>query len=335
MSHKAVLAVFLLLVPLGWSQRRAPVSPAGVDLSVRVLYENSRPASESLRVQLTNQMGMIQSETFTDSRGEARFVSVRPGAYRVKVSGMGIEDSTGDTFVINPRDNYSMQFVTVNRTQDRLAEEKAAAAPVSAAELNIPDKAKKEFEKGQELLEKKKMDEAVKRFAKATEIYPQYGAAFDAMGIALSGSSLADASDYFAKAIAADKQYAPAYTHLAKAKMAERDFGEAERLLTRSTSISPRSAEDLFLLAYVQAKLAKYELAIQTTDRTHQLEHNQFALVHFVAAESMSKLGRPAEAMAQYSQYLKEAPLGPSAEVAKNNIRILQAQTAQTQAPPK
>jgi tetratricopeptide (TPR) repeat protein len=238
-----------------------------------------------------------------------------------------VDETTSDTFVINPRDMYAMQFVTVNRTRQSAEQENAAAPPVSAAELNIPDKARKEFEKGRELLEKGKMDDAAKRFAKATEIYPQYGAAFDAWGVTLAGSSPADAQGYFAKAIEADKQYGPAYAHLAKAKMAEKKYVEAEELLNKSTTINPRSAEALFLLAYAQAKQGKYEAAIQSTDRTHQLEHSQFALVHFVAAESYSKLGKRDEAVAQYSQYLKEAPLGPSAEIAKQNIRNLQAET--------
>lgn len=303
------------------------VTPGGAEVNIRVLYDDSHPAGAQIRVQLTNQMGMIQSESFTDSKGEARFQAVRSGAYRARVTGLGIEDTTSDTFVIYPRENFNMQFVTVNRSKNQLEAEKAAAGPpISAAELNIPDKAKKEFEKGQEALQKNKVDDAKKRFAKATEIYPQYGAAFDAMGIAVSGTSLTDAKQYFAKAIEADKQFSPAYSHLAKALMKEKNFEEADRLLTRSTAINPRSAEDLFLLSYAQAKLGKYDLAIQTADRTHQLPHEQYALVHFVAAESFSKMGKRQEAVAQYSQYLKEAPLGPSAEIAKQNIKSLQAQ---------
>jgi len=117
--------------------------------------------------------------------------------------------------------------------------------------------------------------------------------------------------------------------------MAEKNYADAESLLTKSSPLNPRSAEVLFLMAYAQSKQGKYDAAIRTTERTHQLDHEQFALVHFVAAESYSKLGKRDDAVAQYSMYLKEAPLGPSAEIAKKNIRALQAQTAQTQAPPK
>ena len=99
------IVVFSLLISssVAFAQRRSgPVNNSGVDLSIRVLFENSRPAGEQLRVQLTNQMGLPLGEMFTDSRGEARFGGIRPGVYRAKISGMGIQETTSDSFVIDP-----------------------------------------------------------------------------------------------------------------------------------------------------------------------------------------------------------------------------------------
>jgi tetratricopeptide (TPR) repeat protein len=325
---RSILVVFLLISSsLSLAQRRpGPMGRSGgVEVSVRVVYENSRPAGEQLRVQLTNQTGATFGETYTDSRGEVRFSGIRPGTYRVKVSGIGIQDSASDTFVVDPLDVTSFQIVTVQRTQEAVAAEKAAA-PISAAELNIPGKARREFDKGKELFDKGKNDEAVQRFTKATEIYPQYAAAFDMLGVIASQASPADAKTYFQQALSADKSYIPAAAHLAKVYVGEKNFSDAEPLLTRTLAISPQAAEALFLLAYVQAKLTKYEDAIRTTDRLHQLDHRDLALVHFVAAECYTSLKRPEEAVAQYEMYLKEAPLGPSVDIAKNNISVLQAQ---------
>jgi tetratricopeptide (TPR) repeat protein len=272
-------------------------------------------------------MGVPLGEMYTDSRGEARFGGIRPGVYRAKVSGIGIQATTGDSFVIDPLAMSSLQTVTVQRTADALADEKAAAPPISAAELNIPAKARREFDKGKELFDKGKIDEASKRFTRAAEIYPQYAAAYDMLGVMASHSSPAEAKTFFEQAIAADKSYIPAAAHLAKVYVSEKDFTDAEPLLTRTLAISPQATEALFLLAYVQAKLAKFEEAIRTTDRLHQLDHRDLALVHFVAAECYTSLKRPADAVAQYEMYLKEAPLGPSVDIAKKNISVLQAQS--------
>lgn len=324
------IVVFSLLISssVAFAQRRSgAMNNSGVDLSIRVLFENSRPAGEQLRVQLTNQMGVPLGEIYTDSRGEARFAGIRPGVYRAKISGMGILETTSDSFVIDPLAMSSLQSVTVQRTPDALATEKTAAPPISAAELNIPAKARREFDKGKELFDKGKIDEASKRFTKATEIYPQYAAAFDMLGVMASHSSPADAKTFFQQAIAADKSYVPAAAHLAKVYVSEKAFADAEPLLTRTLTISPQATEALFLLAYVQAKLNKFEEAIRTTDRLHQLDHRDLALVHFVAAECYTSLKRPEDAVAQYEMYLKEAPLGPSVDIAKKNISVLQAQS--------
>jgi tetratricopeptide (TPR) repeat protein len=260
----------------------------------------------------------------TDSRGEARFQGLRPGNYRVRVSGIGIEDTTTDIFTLERRQGYALQMISVKKIEDKSANAAPPEGPISALALNVPPKASKEVEKGKEALERGKTDEAMKRFAKAADIYPHYAEAFDLMGVTAlkSGQS---AKDYFEKAIAADDQYFVAYTHLAKVHIAEKDFVAAEKLLTRSASLNPRSPEDLFLLAYCQLQAKRFDDAIQTAERAHQLEHSQFALVHFVEGEAYAHKGMRDAAIEQYSLYLKEAPLGPSAENAKRAIQTLQA----------
>lgn len=329
MFRKLIIVFLALSSGLSLAQRRPGAgSRGGAEVSVRVLYENSRPAGELLHVQLMSQTNLLIAELFTDSRGEVRFPGVRPGAYRVKVNGMGIEETIGDTFEVTPLDMSSFQMVTVKRTEEAIAKAKASAEPVSAAELNIPDKARRAFEKGVESIGKGKTEEGVKQLTKAAEIYPQYAAAFDALGVATMPTAPAEAKDYFSKAIQADKQYSKAYTHLARANMAENNFAEAERLLLLAVPINPRSAENLFLLAYAEGRLGKLEQALDAARRTHQLEHADFALVHFVSAEAFAKTGRPQDALSEYQTYLREAPLGKSADVAKRNISALQAQIA-------
>jgi tetratricopeptide (TPR) repeat protein len=322
--------VFFLIVSatIALAQRRPPTSAGtgGTEITVRVVLDNSRPAGEQLRVQLLTSTSIPVAEYYTDSRSEVRF-AVKAGSYRVKVTGIGIEETTSEIFSIDNLAMSSFQMVTVKRTADAVAADKAAP-PVSAAELNIPAKARKEFDKGRELLSKGKKDEALEHFKKAADIYPQYAAAFDAIGTIQSETSIADSKQYFLNAIAADKQYRPPYMHLAKAYISEKNYPEAEKLLNVAVPLDPLSAEAMFLLAYAQVKQQKYDLAEKSAARTHQLEHRDYALIHFVAAECFAKTGRPADAAAQYQQYLNEAPMGPSAEIAKASLKAMQEQVS-------
>jgi tetratricopeptide (TPR) repeat protein len=327
----AVAALLLSTSLLAAQSRRAGTGAqrGGAEISVRISYDNGRPAAPMLRVELLNPMFATVTEGITDGYGVARILGVTSGNYRLKITGPGIEDYTSNSFYIDPLDALNIQMVTVRRTPEAIAAEHAGA-PISAAELNIPEKARKQFERGQKLLTENNPTEAIKYFTRASTLYPQYAAAFDYTGMAIAPTSAVEAKRYFQRAIEADKQYEPGYRHLAKSYMGEKQYGEAERLLTQATTLDPRSAETLFLLAYSLQKQEKHSAAIETVGRAHQLAHAEFATIHLVAGESYSRLGRIAEAVNEYNQYLLEAPLGPSAEIAKQNISVLQ-----TQLPPK
>jgi tetratricopeptide (TPR) repeat protein len=326
MSRFFLAGLIVVLSIVAGAQRRGSITPSsGTGLNVRVVYDGIHPAGEQLRVVLMSQGGGIVAEGFTDYRGEVRFNGLRSGSYRLKVSGAEIEGNAEQSFLIEPGLMFTSQTLSVTRKEAEQASS-PAAGPVSASQLNVPEKAKNEFEKGQQLFEKQNLEDAIKHFERAAEIYPQYAAAFDMMGVVRASSSLSDAKPYFEKSLQADKDYFPAYSHLAKALLKEKDYVGAERLLSRAVSMNPRSAEEFFLLAFAQANQNKFDLAIQNSERTHQLPHDKYALVHFIAAESYSRMSKPAEATEQYSLYLKEAPQGPNADLARAKIQALQAQ---------
>ena len=329
-ARSVVVAALLLGIPLLAAQsasRRAGtgVQRGGAEVNVRVTYENGRPAAALLRVELLNPASVTVAEGATDNYGVARVLGVTSGNFRLRITGIGIDEFNGATFYVDPLDSLNMQLVSVRRTAEAIAAERGSEA-VSAAELNIPDKARKQFEKGERLLAENNPREAIKYFTRASDIYPQYAAAFDAAGIALSRTSPGEAKGYFQKAIDADKQYAPGYRHLAKSCLGDKQYPEAEHLLTQAASLEPRSAETLFLLAYTQQKQDKHEAAIESATRAHLLPHSDYATLHLVAGESYTHLRRIDEAITEYGQYLKEAPLGPSADIARKNIAALQAQ---------
>jgi tetratricopeptide (TPR) repeat protein len=330
MWRSALAALLILSTTLACAQRRPggvpPIRTSPVELSVRLVYDdNSQSPSEPCRVQLINLTGSIVGETFSDSRGEARFSNITDGDYRVKVTGNEIEDSTSDTFSVGTFSAIAIQMVTVKRTA---AAQNVAGQPISAAALGIPDKAREEYEKGLGLLDKKDHDEAIKHFTRATEMYPQFAAALDAIGIAHVTTSPQLAKADFLRALDADKQFFPAYPHLAQVYMMERDWARAEEVMLQAVPLDPRSAEALYLLAFAQLKQKKYDLVIANMERTHQLDHEKYSLVHFVAGEAYAMSARPQLAIDQYSLYLKEDPLGRNAEMAKSNIEKLRAATS-------
>jgi tetratricopeptide (TPR) repeat protein len=292
------------------------------------MFASNESSNSRFRVQLISSVGIPVGDSYADSSGTARFPAIPPGNYRARVTGMDIEDTESEQFTIDGMQVSAMQMVFVKKAE-AATKPGTAGAPggmISAAALNVPDKAHNEFKKGLEEANKKKYEEAVKHLNKATEIYPHYAAAFDLLGVITAQTSPSDAKKYFEQAISADERYPKAYVHLAKAELSGKDYNKAHALLTKSSQLEPRSAECLFLLAYSNLELGRFDDAIATAGRAHELDHNDFVLVHFIAGEAYARKGDRAQAIEQYSQYLKEAPMGPQAEQAKEIIRALQAQ---------
>jgi tetratricopeptide (TPR) repeat protein len=311
------------------AQRQTPSQPRQTtELVVKVMYENDRSVADQVRIQLTNGAGIPVAETFTRGEGEARFFNLEPGTYRLRATGTDIEERTSDqSFVINPRQLTHIEYFNVRKKTD--GRQTSTQGSVSAAALQIPSKAESEFDKGVSALKKQNLDEAEKRFAKAAEIYPRYGAAFNNLGvIAMQRGNAEGGKDYFAQAVQADDQYAPGYLNLAKSHIAKKEYAPARQLLTKATSIDPGNLEVLALLTMLDYDASEMDLALGHARKIHTLPgHEKFAFAHFIAARALEAQKLAPDALVEYRLFLKEAPESPTAPKAKASIEALEKQS--------
>ena len=331
-----ILLIFILASAFPLHAQRgggAPSSGGGAiaQVRVRLMLENSRPLQQPVMVQLTTGIGTLIAQTMSDSTGSATFSNLPAGTYRVKASGPGFKNVEGDIFEIRDGEFMSFQVLQVP-LDDRQQAEAAAGPPVSALAMKIPPKAREQFLNGMQRLQQGKKDEGMKLLNKATEIYPHYAEAFDWMGVAGLPAAKAEARDYFQKAMAADDHYIPAYTHMARLLMDERDNAGAEKLLLKATSFDATSAESLFLLSYLNLLEDKMQPCLDYALRADRAPHAKFPLIHMIAAEAYARGGARDKAIEQFKTYLKEAPQGDQAEQAKKGIALLSAQPSASSA---
>ncbi|MEO6120460.1 MAG: tetratricopeptide repeat protein [Terriglobales bacterium] len=317
-------AAFVLLASFFVTTSAVGQRPSN-DLVVKVTYDSGRAVAEQTRVQLLGGSGVPQAELNTRGQGEVRFHGVGYGTFRIRVSGPDIEEKTSESFNIDPRDNTHMEFVTVTR---KPGAETSAQGSISASQLNIPDRAASEFEKGMKALKKREMDEAEKRFSKATELYPQYAAAISHLGvIAMQRGKLQEGQEFFVKALTVDPQYPPAYLNLAKIRIAEKKYDEAVRLLTKATALEPAGGETLALLTMVEYESNRLPDAVAHARQVHSLpDHGKYAFTHYIAGKALEAQQRPTDAMVEYRLFLKEAP--ESATTAKAKAALAALETA-------
>ncbi|MEO6119179.1 MAG: tetratricopeptide repeat protein [Terriglobales bacterium] len=322
-SSALVLFSAILAFPQGGQTRQPRVT---TDLTVRVSYEDER-AVEQVRVQVTNSSGVPIAENFTRGEGEVRFSNMEPGSYRLRVTGMDIEEKTSDyAFTILPRQMTHTEFIRVRRKPNP-NDQTSLQGSISAAALNIPSKAKSEFDKGVKALRKQDNEEALRRFTKAVELYPRYADAYNNLGvIAMQRGNKDEGLQWFRQAVEADDQYAPPYLNLAKAIVAKQEYAEAERLLLRATTLDPTNVEILAILAMIEYDSKNFPMALANGRKVHGLpNHEKFAFAHYIVGRVLEAQSQPQEAIAEYRLFLKEAPDSSSAASVRGYIAELEA----------
>lgn len=111
---------------------------------------------------------------------------------------------------------------------------------ISATTAAAPKSAMKSFEKGNQLVQKGKFEEAEERFSNATAEYPKFAAAWFALGDAQHKlKKLDDARKSFESAIAADNHYVSPYDQLALVSAEQGNWEDTAKYSKQAIALNP------------------------------------------------------------------------------------------------
>jgi Tfp pilus assembly protein PilF len=297
-------------------------------LTVRVRTMQEREYTRPLQVELLSHGGTPISAAQTNGTGNADFQVMSGVVYRIQVSGQGVETTTAE-FRIPDGEQVHMETVNVKASAptNEQREAQGSSATISLAEMNIPDKARDELQKGMEAFAKGDMEKAQQRFEKAISIYPQYARAYAAEGIiAVKSGDRVKAKTLFSKAIEVDDKFLPAYLDLARLEFQEKHYTDAESLLRKVMVLNPSIPDAVALLASAEYMNKEYDNALADARRTHTLSnHEQFADVHLLAGKILEMQDHAPEAIAEYQLFLKENPNSPQVPMVQKEVAQLEA----------
>ncbi len=204
---------------------------------------------------------------------------------------------------------------TVNSTDQNGSPVQSPSASISKLDLKAPGKARREYEKGFQLLMRKDLQGAVEHLGSATEIYPSFVAGHNALGSAyLSLNQNEKAREEFDKAITLDDHLPNSYLNLGCAELALKQYPAAEESLRKASSIAPLDLQLHTALAYGEFLNHDYPAVIETAHQVHERRHKGAALVHYFAAASWAAQDNLAEAQHQMETLLREDPKSASAD---------------------
>ena len=206
-------------------------------------------------------------------------------------------------------------FFTINSQNANLTPLQTPSGSVSMLDLKAPGKARKEYQKGYQLLLRNDLEAAIVHLTKATAIYPKYVAAHNALGTAyLSLKQNEKAESEFAQAVALDEHMPNSYLNLGCAQLALTKNAEAEETLRKASALAPLDTQVQLALAYGEFANKDYPAVILTAQQVHSRKHEGAALVHFFAAAALEAQNNLNDAQSEIKLLLREDPKSRSAE---------------------
>jgi tetratricopeptide (TPR) repeat protein len=144
-------------------------------------------------------------------------------------------------------------FLINSRSSGTNSPLQAPSGSISKLDLKSPGKARREYEKGYQLLMKKDLQAAITHLIKSIEIYPGFVAAHNALGTAyLNQGQSQQARDEFAHAVALDDHLPNSYLNLACPQLVLQQYAEAETSLNKASSIAPLDIRLLTALTHAE-----------------------------------------------------------------------------------
>ncbi len=221
------------------------------------------------------------------------------------------------------------------KSSDPQQKTQVAPGTISVLDMRAPKKAKKEFEKGNQLFGKAKLGEAAEHYMKAIAIYPQFVAAHNNLGVLYrQQGDNPRARDQFEAAAAQNPRLAAPFLNLGRVALMLNDNASAEPALKSARDIDPLDPEILTLLALAEYRNHHYDDAISTVRRLHTGEHKQFATAHVVAAAAWQAEGKLDGVEAEYRVFLQEDPSNASAADARKALTQIEEDRQQAEHDP-
>ncbi len=253
------------------------------------------------------------------------FSNVPEGEYHVNISGRGITNADLNSNIYVSSNGPTEFEVAMPQRKAPDFSGLPASTFVSAQDLAVPSRARKELDRSNELIQKGELKQAIDKLNKAIAIYPQYALAYNNLGVLYSrlGDRVHE-NEVLQKAISLKPNFGLAYVNLGRMNMKANDYPAAEAAFSKALSFNPTDEITLILLSYSEFMDRSFDQAIATSRKAHALERPH-AFAHRVAARAFEEEKKGANAIAELEMFLKEEPSSLRADDARHEIEVVKS----------
>lgn len=231
------------------------------------VFTQERRALGQVPVELLNDVNQVLQRTRTDGSGRYFFTGLGSGRYTVRVLPIGtnLEEQSQDVEIVSlarPGAIVADQAVKDFYLRVRKSPGDGNAVVGTVFAQDIPDVARKLYEKGISSLNGNRREEGMQALLEAVEIFPEYYAALERLG-----------TEY----------------------MRQKEYEVARAVFTKMVSVNQRSAGGWFGLASAAYGLSQFSVAAQAAEKAVELENDSYES-HLLLGTSLRGLKNFAEA---------------------------------------
>ena len=261
------------------------------------------------------------AQTWTDLGGRFKFSKLPAGLYNLtaEVPRRGVRRESVDISASLADDRgrirriITLQPVSTQQT-----------ATVSARQLTIAEKARKEYIRAQKKLSQRKVDQAVAHLEKAVRLAPHFSRALNNLGtIAFQRQHYEKARQFFQQARQADPMAYNPLVNLGGALIQLQDFPRALKVNQEAVAMRPQDPLAHSQLGRSYMYLGKDEQAVEHLSRARDLDPGHFSFPRLSLAQAHWRNGRREEAAKELEEFLRRHPDAPQAESVRQQLADL------------
>jgi len=302
----------------------SPTRDNGGTISGTVQDMRNNPLKD-VRVELTNLNGVVVNSAYTNVSGSFEFGHVTQGSYTI-VATSGLQQSSERVEASGWNNVVALHIQASDKPEDGVN-----GNAISVAQYKVPGKARDEYRKAREAMEKEKLEDAGKHLARALEIFPNYADALTLRGVLELNQHNPDAAmSDLDKAVKADANYAMAYMVMGSALNMQSKFDEALRALQRGESLAPDFWQAQFEMGKAYIGKNDYAAALGHLQRAQALAPRQYPLIYLLQAHALLAMKQYPEAMSALQVYLEKEPQGANRQEAQKMLEKAQAFVGQS-----
>lgn len=338
--------LLLLIAPFqsAFAQGGVDITGTGGRHSImgRIYYPSGTRADSRLKVRLESTR-YSELSVLADSNGSFGFKSLLPGSYTVVVEGGDLYETMRETVYIDgeasrPRSGLQMPSVArayqvqVHLQPKRIIQASAKPGVINAALANIPETARKAYEKSMESAATGDHKKAIHYLKQAIAAHPAFPIALNELGVQyMKAGELESAVEALRSAVKLDPEAFMPRLNYGIALLQRKNFAEAKTQLDEALQRNPNSATAHLYMGITLIHETRFPEAEQALQQAIRISKQTVGIAHYYLGGLYWRRGEHKLAADELEKYLQGSPGAHDAEKVKSTIKELRSKQVPVQ----